>query len=368
MNIVTVQSRTTRVAVAFQLVDAVTGRAPVSEVTVRLEGVDQTATVTPDGYVLFLDLPEAEYNVLVESRDYALFTSVVVNTASLDLVNSIVVLNLEPRASYPFPPNTTLLYGTIVNQVGVPVADARIEVMGGEFDGTFANTDASGRCVLYFDLVNNSKNINLTVSKESFENKAVSVTILREHTVEFAAEIVGVTGANVAVVRGMVRDAENGAVPQAVVSISPWGLTSQTGPDGRFAIARSVSANENITLTISQDGYSDESLMLTALKGQLVEIDVCLNLDLLEDTACLEVRVVDGGSDLEGALVEIIEKGRSGITNADGEVRFYFNDLQKKNERINIRASKPGYTSKTSRKKIRRGRNSRHTMRLRSAT
>lgn len=365
MNVITVNTRSTRVSIAFRLVDAVTGGSPVSEVLVRLADVDQIATVTPAGYVLFLNLPDGEYDVIVEARDYFLSAPVTVDTAALDLLTGAVELSLEPRASYPFAVGTTLLYATVINQIGVPVADARVEVMGGEFDGTFSTTDASGRCVLYFDLSTASKNISLTITKASYQNKSVNATLLQKQTVSFTTQVIGVTGANVAVVSGTVTDSSASAVSQANIAISPWGLTGQTGPDGRFVFARSVSANENITLTISQTGFADAIVPVAAVKGGLVDIPVSLNLKLQADTACLEVKVVNSNQPLAGALVEVIEKNRAALTDSNGAARFYFDDLQDRDERVNVRASKSGYSVKTSRQKIRRGKFTRVSLRLR---
>ncbi|MEQ9363901.1 MAG: hypothetical protein RIF32_06650, partial [Leptospirales bacterium] len=90
MSIIAVNTRSVRVSAAFELIDELTGLAPISPVTVRVAGVDQIATVKDSGYNLFLDLPESEYEVLIEARDYSLAEPVFFNPASLNLLQEVV--------------------------------------------------------------------------------------------------------------------------------------------------------------------------------------------------------------------------------------------------------------------------------------
>jgi protocatechuate 3,4-dioxygenase beta subunit len=364
MSIIAVNTRSVRVSAAFELIDELTGLAPISPVTVRVAGVDQIATVKDSGYNLFLDLPESEYEVLIEARDYSLAEPVFFNPASLNLLQEVVTLTLTPGVNYPFPADTTLLFGSIVDEQGMSVAGARVEVMGGPHDGAFATTDVSGRCVLFFDESDASRTLNLTVSKASYDNKSVAVTIFREQAVSFVSELNQIGGPNEAVLRGRVLDVANFIVSQAQVSVSPWGVSAQTDSDGRYLIEHGVSANENVTLTVSQAGFSNQSVALNAIQGGIVDTPVVMNLNLQAGTACLGVEVVSGGAFIEGALVEIVEKSRAALSNADGLTRYYFNDLARDKETVTICVRKVGYKTKIVTRTIRRGRSVRQTVRL----
>ena len=245
------------------------------------------------------------------------------------------------------------------------VAGARVEVMGGPHDGTFTNTDATGRCVLFFDENNNSRNINLVVSKASYENRAVTTTILQGESVNFSAQLDQIGGPNIAVLRGQVVDVANLIVTQANVSVSPWNISAQTDCDGRYLLEQSVSGDENVTLTVTQDGFADQSLPVSAIQGGIVDLPVVMNLNILPNTAGLGVEVVDNAGFLGGAVVEIVEKGRAAMTNADGLARFFFNDLNRERENVTIRVRKIGYVDKTVTRMIRQGRTVRQTVRLR---
>ncbi|MCR9140763.1 MAG: hypothetical protein NXI24_00720 [bacterium] len=355
MNTIAVNTRSLRVSVAFDLVDLVSGRRPLSEVRVRVAGVDQVATVKDSGYVLFLDLPESEYEVLIEARDYALQDPVFFNPAALDLTQATVPLNLAPRVSYPFDPDATTLFATIVDEQGMGVPGAKVEVVGGLFGETFARTDVSGRCALFFDEADESRVLNLIVSKDSYVNKSVAITIFRGQQVSFVSELEQLAGANLAVLIGRVVDVANLVVTQAQVSVSPWGVSAQTDWDGRFFLEQSVTADESVTLNISQDGFADQSQAVTAVKGEVVDTPVVMNLDVLPDTACFGVEITTDGGFVQGALVEVIEKSRAALSNADGLTRFYFNDLTVDSETVTLRVSKTGYTTKTVTRTVRRG-------------
>jgi hypothetical protein len=366
MNVVTVQSRSTRVSAAFELRDAVTGGRPIGAVNVRLTGVEQTPIAHPAGFVLFMDLPEGSYTVRVEASHYVYYANLSVDTAQLNPLEEAVLILLEPKVDYEFPAGSTLLYGTLSDQNGGPLAGARVEVVGGPFDGTFANTDAAGRVVLYFAASHSSHNLSLSVTKESFQNKVINAVILRGQSASFDAFLVGVTGSNIAVISGTVSDPIGNAISQASVEASPWAMNTLSGPDGRFVFARSVASNESVELTVSQAGFAEKIIAIEAIKGGVADVAIILCYDLRRDTAILEVRVRNGSQAVPGALVEILEKGRSALSNADGRVLFYFEDPGPRGETVHIKVSKIGYYLKISRQRIRGGRTQRHTLRLKT--
>ncbi len=364
MQIVATYTRSLRVGVVFEAIDVFTGQPPLSAVSVRIAGSVQVPRLVDGRYIVFVDLPEGEYEVLVEARDYLLNGPVFFNPAGLNLLEETVTLNLEPRFGYPFPEGTTLLYGTIVDAQEMGVGLARVEVVGGPHDGKFTITDAAGRCALYFDESNASRNINLIVSKEGYENRAVTATIQQGQTVTFSALLDPVSGGNVAVVQGRVTDAAGLVVTQANVSVSPWGVSTLTDCDGRFLVEQSVTADESITLSISQAGFAARDVAITAIRGGVVDVPVVLNFELLPVTAGLGVEVVDASGFVAGALVEIIEKNRAALTNADGLTRFFFNDLNREQEEVSIRVSKTGFVERTVRRTIAQGRSVRQTVLL----
>jgi len=140
------QTNTTRLAVAVWLTDDYSGKPPIGKVKVFLKGQDKPPVENPSGYYLFLNLPNGSNQVGVES-DYYFAAEVTVLPASLDPLNPVVEIRLQPKPSYPFLPGTTLIRGMVQRPDGTPVPGARLEILGKAVDN---QTTEKGEFVLYF--------------------------------------------------------------------------------------------------------------------------------------------------------------------------------------------------------------------------
>lgn len=137
---------TTKLAVALLLKDDYTEKQPIGKVKVFMEELETKPIKNPSGYYLFLDLPDGEYRLRVES-DYYFDMAETVALASLDPMNPVVEINLKPMPSYPFSPGTTLIRGMVQNLTGDPVPGAQVQVTGKPIDN---ETTGKGEWVLYF--------------------------------------------------------------------------------------------------------------------------------------------------------------------------------------------------------------------------
>jgi hypothetical protein len=120
---------TTRLSVAVSLMDDFTGEQPIGSVMVFLSVPRLEPIKNPSGYYLFLDLPDSEYQVRVESAYYFDVNEKVV-PANLAPLNPVIEIILKPKPSYPFSSGTTLIRGMVRDSDENPVPGAQVEVSG----------------------------------------------------------------------------------------------------------------------------------------------------------------------------------------------------------------------------------------------
>jgi hypothetical protein len=147
MVMVAVEHRAANVSFAVRLLDDYS-KLPllVGRTSVRERDVGAVAIQNPSGYYVFTDLVGTSFTVRVENACY-FGQEISVQIPSLDPRNPVVAATMKPKYLYPFPAASTLIRGTVIDQVGGPVEGARVTVVGSSVRN---DTEADGRFVLYF--------------------------------------------------------------------------------------------------------------------------------------------------------------------------------------------------------------------------
>lgn len=344
------ENRSTTVSVALRPADAFAGADLLGMVQVSLAGVDRKPIVTAEGYVLFLDLPDGDYTVEVAAEFYDYYEALVVNPASLDPLNVVPVLNLQPNTNYPFPAGATLVSGVVTDQNDAPVAGADVQVQG---RSEFAQTDALGRYVLHFDLTE-AESVTIDVSRAGYQAQSDIVFVQPGQTVAHDVEIALLSEPATAILIGTITDNFGDPVTQAVVASAAYGKNDKTDLAGQSVLALVLgSASENVDLTVDQTGFTQGTVQVAANQGATTNFNLALATNFTATTARLRIRTKDASGDLPGVLVEVIEKGRVAVSStSDSRARFYFDDLLTLKEDVTVRVSKAGYVTQTSVREI----------------
>jgi hypothetical protein len=169
-----------RLSLAVWLTDEYTQSKPLYNVNVLIKEGNIYPSKNPSGYYLFNDLPDGNYNLIIESEAY-FYKNALITLPRPDLKNPSVEVILKPRPSYLFPDNSTLVRGMLSNTG--PIAEASVKVTGKAIETT---TDERGEFALYFkgikkeDIViefkknGNSRTVNTTIE----EGKTASLGII----------------------------------------------------------------------------------------------------------------------------------------------------------------------------------------------
>jgi hypothetical protein len=350
------ETRATQISAVLEPKDTFQGNRSLSGmVSVRLPETIQEPTITPEGYYVFLDLPDGDYTLTVSAELYDYYGTSTFNTTTLDPINVAFPVDLQPNTSYPFPVDASLIRGSVRDQHGNPIAGVDVQAQG---RSEFACSDVQGNFVLSFD-VSAPELITLDFSKSGYAGESESVTVNPAQTTETQADLTILSDPDTAVLVGSVVDANGDPVTQAhmeVVSYSKGDITDLAG-QGVLALVLG-SATESVDVRLTHEGYAETIVNVSATKGQTTNFNAVMNLNVQPTTATLEVQVDDNSAmaDLGDVLVEVIEKTRAKLTPAaNGTVRFYFDPLPIDPEQVTIRMSKPGYVSKTRTRNIRAG-------------
>lgn len=131
LNEVKVGERTTTLSLAVKLVDAVTGRPPVGNPRVRIEGIDSEPVENPSGYHLFFDLDPVDdlVSVNVDAGKRYQDESCEVDLSDRDLREPLEI-ELLPVASYEFPAGSTVVRGHVLDADGNEVDGAHVSIRG----------------------------------------------------------------------------------------------------------------------------------------------------------------------------------------------------------------------------------------------
>lgn len=354
MQSIFLETRTRKVSLVFLPRDNFAGGAIIySNLEVILDGVIQKPIHTYEGYIIYMDLPEGEYNVTVNSTAHTLYETFTVDTETYDPLTGVIELPVEPKPDYDFPDDASLVRGTVNDQLGVPIERAKVQVVDAP---SFVLTDAMGRYVHYFNPSLSTKDIVVKVTADGYQDQLIDVTVIKNDTVFINAVLVKIDDSAIALISGTVLSYSGDAVTQATVEIQGTGISTLTNAHGKVFLARQLpSMTENVTLIIRQDGYLTTSVPLTLTRQQTTEFVTNMNLQILSYTCELEVTVVYRyyhyyhyhENYVEGALVEVLEKNRSGYTNeSKGRVVFYHNSILDGGENVTVRVSKEGYPTR----------------------
>ncbi|MCB0302314.1 MAG: carboxypeptidase regulatory-like domain-containing protein [Calditrichaeota bacterium] len=174
----------TKVSFVVELCDKYTGKFPDSRLYVRLKN-NRTIKpiINPSGYYCFVNLPPADYQVVVEP-DIAKQNWYLKEEASIDIrandfnpAQDILKFILSPRTAYPFPGNATLIMGVVQspavnNQNPIPIEEAQIVASGKNKELFNTRTDENGGYAIFFNNVPNYK-IKITARKRINGNEIV---------------------------------------------------------------------------------------------------------------------------------------------------------------------------------------------------
>ena len=136
---------TLRLSLVISLIDEFTAKQPIGDIKVFIQDRDIKSIKNRSGYYFFLNLPDGQYKVCVESEYYKEVTEEL--TLPLSEPQNPLEITLKSMPSYLFPPGATLIRGMVQDPNGNSVSGAKIEVIGKEICN---ESTANGEFVLYF--------------------------------------------------------------------------------------------------------------------------------------------------------------------------------------------------------------------------
>lgn len=341
---IVLQENTVRLTAVLRLRDVFSGGAPVGELDVGLVENERRPILNPEGYVLFIDLPEGNYTLRVNAQYYELNETIVFNPADMDVQNAAVDVPLVPKPSYPFPATATLLRGLVRDPAGQALAGVQVQLV----DGPVARTGADGRYVFFFEApAGLFQTVNLT--KTGYNAQSDSVALVAGATVILKSTMIAVDDPQAALLELTVTDDDGDPVTQALVEVPAYGQSDRTDLAGRAVLVLSpAGASESVVLRVNQQGFHEANVNRTVHQGQTTTTTVSMNLNLTDDTATLRVRTRLDHHYAGGVLVEVLEKNRAALSNpGDKRATFYFDDLASDEEDVTLRVSKEGYEEET---------------------
>lgn len=136
---------TLRLSLVISLMDEFTAKQPIGDIRVFIKDRDIKSIKNRSGYYFFLNLPDGQYKVCVESEYYKEVTEELI-LPLFEPQNPLEII-LKSKPSYPFPHRATLIRGMVQDSNGNSVAGANLEVIGKDINNE--STD-NGEFVLYF--------------------------------------------------------------------------------------------------------------------------------------------------------------------------------------------------------------------------
>ena len=200
----------TKLSMAVYLTDDYSGRGGnLGDIRVSLKsptGQIIPSTRNPDGYYLFLDLPEntyTPYTIQIEGGGYY-FDKKKKNVipAKLKKNDPVVNITLKPTPAYPFPPSATLVRGLVSDPEGRGIPDAVIKIKKKRIR---TRTTEKGEFVIYFKglkkddvtTVNgkklvkiNGKNPVIIVRHQDYRRKRKAVKVVEGKTTSLKGHII----------------------------------------------------------------------------------------------------------------------------------------------------------------------------------
>lgn len=147
-NLYTGWDSTKLVSFVVEPVDGFSGRLPTGPVQVSIKNSHLKPIRNLSGLYVFRETPATPFQLLVQAPHF--FTGELTLTPAdiqaLDTRAPVIMVNLIPRPSYPFPAGVTLIRGMVKDASGSPVRGASIRLKGKE---TTARTTEKGEFVFF---------------------------------------------------------------------------------------------------------------------------------------------------------------------------------------------------------------------------
>ncbi len=160
--------------------------------------------------------------------------------------------------------------GFVVDSALTPLSTATV-------NGTQVNSDGS------FSLALLKEATPLTIKCNGYSDKVIS---LSESDLSSSSYSLGniILTKSVVTVEGTVQDASGNLLSDVTVSITPEGVTTTTGTDGKYSFAE-ISTGSNITITFTKDGYTTVTKKVSTIllkqqaeKGESYSYNAVMNL------------------------------------------------------------------------------------------
>ncbi len=160
--------------------------------------------------------------------------------------------------------------GFVVDSALTPLSTATV-------NGTQVNSDGS------FSLALLKEATTLTIKCNGYSDKVIS---LSESDLSSSSYSLGniILTKSVVRVEGTVQDASGNLLSGVTVSITPEGVTTTTGTDGKYSFAE-ISTGNNITITFTKDGYTTVTKKVSTIllkqqaeKGESYSYNAVMNL------------------------------------------------------------------------------------------
>lgn len=171
-----------RLGLAVRPLDSFTKEAPISPVTLVLNGAPTRAYYNPQsGYWSVPDLKPGAWTLVVEARYYypSLPMEIELIPGQTTYQRQFTVW-LQTRADYPYPAGTQISGQVISKQEGLPLTEAKVEAKYSHEKTITTTTDDRGRYrgryTLFFDHDDpTTLTVNLTFEKEGYANSDATV-------------------------------------------------------------------------------------------------------------------------------------------------------------------------------------------------
>lgn len=139
---------TRKLSLVVYLVDEYSNKGITDDLEVSLKDQNMAPVRTIGGYYIFFDLPDSSYTVQARGGTHYFGEAMAeVQLADLDARNPVVSITLKPTPSYPFPPSSTLVRGSLWDSHGRGMPGAEIKVKEREIR---TKTTENGEFVIYF--------------------------------------------------------------------------------------------------------------------------------------------------------------------------------------------------------------------------
>lgn len=181
---------TRKLSLVVYLVDEYSNKGITDDLEVSLKDQNMGPVRTIGGYYIFFDLPDSSYTVQARGGTHYFDEAMEeVQLADLDARNPVVSITLKPTPSYPFPPASTLIRGSLWDPHGRGMPEAEIKVKERDIR---TKTTGTGEFVIYFRgpgkddvttinekklVIINGKNPILEITHPDYRKKTESVVV-----------------------------------------------------------------------------------------------------------------------------------------------------------------------------------------------